>query len=240
MHKYEYMNKISGLLKVIESTNLEAIEILSNKFAQNIMDDKIIHTFGTGHSNIIGIELFARAGGLGNINAILDPDVSISNGARRGSEVEHVSGLADVIYNNYKIEKGDIMIIVSNSGRNAVPIEMAQRCKKEGVYTVALTNVYQSKNSTSRHSSGERLFEIVDCVLDNCIPVGDSMMSVNNINFGPASSIACIFLLNTIISEAIKICDSKGFRPYVFQSQNIDGYDNNSIYTKYENRIKFY
>jgi len=109
--KYEYGKEIIKLIEKAEQNNIEAIETLTDKIVENIENDKIIHTFGTGHSHLIGIELFGRAGGLGNINAMLDPDVLTSNGAQRSSELEKLPGLADVIYNSYKIEKGDIMIM---------------------------------------------------------------------------------------------------------------------------------
>ena len=240
MYTFDYMTKLSDLLQVVHDTNKETISLLAEKFAENIANDKMIHTFGTGHSHMIGIELFARAGGLGNVNAMLDPDTLSAYGAQRSGAIEKLSGLADVIFDNYKIEKGDIMIISSNSGRNAVPIEMAMRCQKEGIYVIALTNVEQSSNTTSRHHSGKRLFECVDCVLDNRVPTGDAIMNIDGILTGPGTSIVSMFILNTIVCEAIQICANKGIKVPVFQSQNVDGFDNDSIYTKYDGRVKHF
>lgn len=238
MHKFEYVDKIYQVLDKVTEKNEENILILAREIANNIKNDKIIHTFGTGHSHMIGIELFVRAGGLGNIDSILDANVLTSAGARRSGELERVSGLSDVIFNNYIIEKGDMMIICSNSGRNAMPIEMAQRCKKEGVFTVAVTNLEQSKQSTSRHHSGKKLYECVDLVLDNCVPFGDALVDVDGIKTGPGSSITSMFILNTAITEAIRICKREGIDVSVFQSQNVDGFNNDKIYDKYQNRVK--
>ena len=237
---YEYGEKIIEVIKKAEEVNKEAIKNLAVKFAENIENDKVIHTFGTGHSHMLGIELFARAGGLGNVDAMLDPDTLTSFGAQRSCAMEKTSGVSDVIYDSYKIEKGDIMIITSNSGRNAMPIEMAMRCKKEGVYTVAITNLEQSKNQTSRHSSGKRLFECVDLVVDTCAPDADATLNLGGIKTGPASSIVSMFLMDTVVAEAIKIVLSHGKRPYVFQSQNVDGFDNNAIYKHFEGRVKHF
>ena len=237
---FEYGDKILEVIKNAEERNSDTIKFLAEKFAQNIEDDKIIHTFGTGHSHMLGIEMFARAGGLGNVDAMLDPDTLTSFGAQRSGAMEKTSGVSDVIYDSYNIEPGDIMVITSNSGRNAMPIEMAMRCQKEGVYVVALTNLEQSKNTTSRHPSGKRLFEVADCVIDSCVPDGDATLDLSGIKTGPASSIVTMYLINTIISEAIKIVLSHGKRPYVFQSQNVDGFDNNAIYEHFKNRIKHY
>lgn len=240
MFEFDYMNKMDELLKKAYETNKETIKVLARLVADNIKNDKIIHTFGTGHSHMIGIEIFGRAGGLGNVNALLDPDVLTSNGAQRSCAIEKLSGLADIIYDSYKINIGDIMIIASNSGRNAVPIEMAMRCKKEGVTTIAITNVTQSSQATSRHASGKRLFECVDYILDNCVPAGDTLLDYNGIQTGPSTSIVGMYLINTVVSEALKICSEEGIKPYVFQSQNVDGFDNDSIYEKYDGRVKWY
>ncbi len=133
-----------------------------------------------------------------------------------------------------------MMIISSNSGRNALPIEMAMRCKKEGVFVVALTNLKQSKAAVSRYPSGKKLYEFADCILDNCVPSGDALLNINGILTGPGSSVSSMFLLNTIVTEALKICAEKGIKVPVFQSQNVDGFNNDAIYEKYDGRIKHY
>lgn len=240
MYEFEYMNKITEVLEKSYETNKDLIKDLSVKFAENIKTGHVIHTFGTGHSHMVGIELFARAGGLGNVDAMLDPDTLTAFGAQRSGAIEKLSGLADIIYDQYNIQKGDIMIITSNSGRNAVPIEMAMRCQKEGIYTVAVTNLEQSKNTTSRHPSGKRLFECVDAIIDTAGPTGDSMMTIGSIKTGLASSITSMFLLNTIVTEAIKILDAEGIKAPVLQSQNVDGFDNDAIYKAYEGKVKHF
>lgn len=238
MAEFEYVEKIHEILKEVCDTNRENIKVAAEKFAETIMNDKIIHTFGTGHSHMIGVEMFARAGGLGNVSAMLDPDVLTSNGTARSGSIERLSGVSDIVYDNYKIEKGDIMLIVSNSGRNAMPIEMAMRCRKEGIYTICITSLKQSKSMKSRHASGKRLFELCDLVLDNCAPSGDGCLNIDGYITGAVSTIAGCFLVNTISTEAIKICTSKGFRPYIYQSQNVDGADNEAIVVHYRDRIK--
>ena len=218
MYEFEYMNKITEVLEKSYETNKDLIKDLAVKFAENIKTGHVIHTFGTGHSHMVGIELFARAGGLGNVDAMLDPDTLTAFGAQRSGAIEKLSGLADIIYDQYNIQKGDIMIITSNSGRNAVPIEMAMRCQKEGIYTIAVTNLEQSKNTTSRHPSGKRLFECVDAIIDTAGPTGDSMMTIGS----------------------IKILDAEGIKAPVLQSQNVDGFDNDAIYKAYEGKVKHF
>ena len=238
--KFEYVRLVQELFDKVEEQEADNIMKLAEVMAENIANDKIIHVFGTGHSHMIGIELFCRAGGLANVNAILDQDTLTSNGARRSGALEKLSGISDVIYDQYSITKGDIMIITSNSGRNAMPIEMAMRAKAEGVYTVALTNLKQSEKAVSRHHSGKKLYEVVDLVLDNCVPEGDAMMDIAGVLTAPGSSLSSMLILNTVVNEALKIVADKGHKLPVFQSQNVDGFDNDSLYEQYEDRVKHF
>ncbi|MDY3930586.1 MAG: SIS domain-containing protein [Erysipelotrichaceae bacterium] len=238
--KYEYSEKIIAALERAEEANEQSLEQVIDAFVQCVKDDHLIHTFGTGHSHMIGIELFARAGGLGNVDAMLDPDVLTSNGAQRSCALEKVCGIADVIYDSYRIEKGDLMVISSNSGRNAMPIEMAMRAQKEGVRVIAVTDVSVSRASVSRHPSGKHLFECADLVLDTQLPPGDALLDFDGIRTGPGSSIVSMALLDIVASETIRRCLEEGIRPYVFQSQNVDGFDNDAIYAHYAGRIKHY
>ena len=101
--KFAYSEALLAVMKQAEEQNREMIEALSARFAETIMQDRIIHVFGTGHSHMIGVELFARAGGLGNINALLDPDTIPSFGAQRAGRMEQCSGVADAIFDSYRI-----------------------------------------------------------------------------------------------------------------------------------------
>ena len=124
----------------------KVIELVS----ETVIKDKIIHAFGTGHSHMIGLELFARAGGIANVNAMLDSTVMTSEGARRSAEIERISGFAKVIWDQHKIEKNDIFFIISNSGRNAMPIEMAQLAKANSNKVIAITSIDQSSKYPAR------------------------------------------------------------------------------------------
>ena len=236
--RYEYSDRILEVIRKAEEVNAEALEKLISEMVRTVREDRIIHTFGTGHSHMIGIEIFSRAGTLGNVSAILDYDTITSQGARRSSLMERVPGISDIIFDIYEIKKGDILIISSNSGRNAMPVEMAMRAQKEGIFTVALTNLKQSMETTSRHPSGKKLYEFADLILDNCCPEGDCMLDAGGIKTGPATSISGMFLLNIAMTETIRRCVEEGLNPPVFQSQNVDGYDNDAIYEKYIHRVR--
>lgn len=236
--EYEYVKLVKEMFDEIFLSQDKNIEKLIDLFISNIKEDKIIHLFGTGHSHMPGMELFVRAGGLANINAMLDLTSIQVVGARKSGALEKVVGLADEIYDSYDIREGDLMIISSNSGRNVVPIEMAIRAKKEGVYVVVLTNLAQSKITKSRHSSNKNLYEYGDLVIDTCVSFGDSLMEVDNIKTGPASTLASIIILNTVVTETIKRMKANDLKVKVFQSQNLDKINNEDLYLKYSKRVK--
>jgi len=236
--EFEYMNNISKVLEKAYEVNKENIKVIAEKFADCIMKDNLIHIFGTGHSSLLSTEMYSRAGGLANINPILDPNAMMEFGGERSCMMERTSGISDVLYELYGIKKEDIVVVISNSGRNAMPIEMAMRAKKEGNLVIVLTSYEVSKNAESRHSSGKKLYEFGDIILDNCAEYGDACMNIDGIVTGAVSTMTGTFLLHTIETEATKIMVDKGFKPYVFQSQNIATYDNTKIGELYKNRIR--
>lgn len=235
---YQYTDKLKSQLDKVIHTNEETIKEVINLVFNTIKDDKIIHVLGTGHSHMIGLEMFIRAGGLANVNAILDPNVLTSDGALRSSKLERISGIADILFDDIVTEKGDLFIVISNSGRNSIPIEFALRAKKEGHKVVVLTSLEQSKQYPSRHISGKKLYEIGDYVLDNCVPSGDGLFTIDGIVTGAASSIQGMAIFNTIVFEAMKKASKEQIKLPVFSSQNVDGYNNDALYDKYHNRIK--
>lgn len=235
---YEYTTKLNQALVQLIERNAQPLEQSISLFAKAIIEDKMIQILGTGHSHMIGLEGFIRAGGLGNVNAILDSAVLTSDGALRGSALEKLSGLADVLWDDQNITQNDLIVVVSSSGRNALPIEFAQRAKAEGHTVVAITSVEQSSQNPSRHASGLKLMDVADIVLDNCVPPGDGLCEVNGRVTGAFSSIAGMTLINTLCVEAQKQALQSGVIPLVFSSQNVDGFDNDAIYEHFGKRLK--
>ncbi|MFO0469073.1 MAG: sugar isomerase domain-containing protein [Bacteroidota bacterium] len=235
---FEYQEKAIQQLNHIVLNQEKGIQQAAEYVAACIINDHIIHTFGTGHSHMIGLELFVRAGGLANVNAMLDSMVLTSEGSRRSAEIERISGLSKIIYDQHNISKNDIMIVISNSGRNAMPVEMAMIAKEMGIKTIAITSIEQSKQYPSRHPSGKKLYEIADLVLDNRVPSGDGLLKIGGNLTGAASTLSGVFLINLVATEAMKIADAKGIKLPIYHSQNIDGFSNEDLYEKYTGRIK--
>ncbi len=235
---FEYVEKIIGQIERIAGSQQEKIAEAGRQVARTLLDNRLIHTFGTGHSHMIGLEPFVRAGGLANVNAMLDSIVMTSEGARRSAEIERISGLAEIIWNGHHIHASDLMIVISNSGRNAMPIEMAMKAKTEGLFTIGISSLEQSKKYPSRHQSGKKLYELADLLIDNCVPPGDGLMRIDGNLTGPASSISGMLIMNTILTEGMKLAARQGVKLPIYFSQNIDGFSNEELYARFEKRIK--
>ena len=235
---YEYHQASTALLDQIVEANKKVLPEAIEWMANTIIKDRIIHTFGTGHSHIIGLELFVRAGGLANVNAFLDSIVMTSEGARRSAEIERISGVSKVLWEQHHIKTEDLFIVISNSGRNAMPIEMGELAKANGNKVIAITSIEQSKKYPVRIEGQKKLYEIADLVLDNCVPPGDGMLQIGGELTGAASTIAGCFIVNLLATEAMKIAADKGVKLPVYYSQNIDGFDNETLYNRYKDRIK--
>jgi uncharacterized phosphosugar-binding protein len=235
---YEYVKRIQEHLTSVVQGQEDAITLASQWLADTIINDKIIHAFGTGHSHMMALELFVRAGGLANVNAMLDSMVMTSEGARRSAEIERIPGLAKIIWDQHTIDKDDVIIVVSNSGRNAMPVEMAMIAREFGIKVIAITSLEQSKKYPSRHHSGKKLYEVADLVIDNRVPSGDGIINIDGNQTGASSTMSGVFIVNLITCEAMQIASSKGTRLPIYFSQNIDGFSNEELYARYESRIK--
>ena len=235
---FEYSNCVLAHLERVADTQRTALEAAARQVARTIVEDRIIHTFGTGHSHMIGVEMFTRAGGLGNVNAMLDSTVTAIEGARRSAAAERISGMAELIWDEHVMAPEDLMIIISNSGRNAMPIEMAMKARSYGLFTIAVTSMQHSLLYESRHSSGRKLYELADLVIDNCVPPGDVSMQVGSIRTGPLTSVTGMFIVNILLTEGLKLAHAQGADLPVYRSQNTDETENEILFERYKGRVK--
>ena len=243
MKKYiEYIKANQTIIEKIATEGAENIEKAAELFSDVLIHDRKIFLFGTGHSHMLAEELLYRAGGLVKIQPILDPPLMLHISASDSTIAERVEGAAESLFNEYGIKENDVIIIISNSGRNGVIVDMALLCKEKGVNVVALTNLQHTYAGESRHKSGKRLCEIADVVLDNFGCVGDACVEVEGVEgkICPTSTVSGALILNAIVAEAVDICAKKGFVPEHFASSNVDGGDeiNNKFVEKYKEEIK--
>ena len=223
----------------LERANIEAAATAA---AKTLANGGMIYTFGTGHAHILAEEIFYRAGGLVNVNPILESSLMLHESAAKSTELERLEGYGEILFDHHSISNKDILFLFSNSGRNGVAIDLALIAGERGVKTVVITNMEHTMKGASRHSSGKKLFEAADIVIDNCGCHGDASIRIDEINrsVAPTSTAAGAAILNAIEARAVEIMVSEGFIPEVFSSSNVDGGDeiNNAYIAKYKKEIK--
>ncbi len=232
MSYLKYFNVVEELIREIKNTQEENILKAASIIAETIIKGGIVHSFGSGHSYAAAIEVAGRAGGLICAKAIEEPS--------RGM-YEMIEGVGTRLMENFDLRENDCAILISNSGRNPLGIEIASHIKKHGNKIIAVTSLEASKNLKSRHSSGKNLYEFADVILDNRVMEGDSSVEIEGMpaKIGPTSSIAAALLLNSTIIEAVEIMISRGYTPPVYLSANIDGgpEHNKKLVGKYAERL---
>jgi len=222
-----YLNRVQRILDEIGKTQLEAVGRAADIAAAAIRGGGRLHLFGTGHSHIIAEEAFYRAGGLVPVNAVLEPALMLHEGPFKSTAMERLEGYAQIILDHSGISPGDALMIISNSGRNAVPVEMALIAKVRKIPVIVLTSLAHSRSVSSRHSSMKHLFELADVVIDNCGVPGDAVLQADGLAapICPTSTVAGAAIINMLVAEVVERLCAMGIEPPVFVSANIEGGD---------------
>ncbi|MFM7213281.1 MAG: sugar isomerase domain-containing protein [Verrucomicrobiota bacterium] len=231
MSVYEdYLTAVQRQIDEVTRSQRPAIETTSRWVAEALVRKRYLFVFGTGHSHMLAEELFYRAGGLARVIPILDEPLMLHRSATRSTDVERQTGYADQILSRYPIEAGDILIVASNSGRNAVPIELAQGARSKGARVVGLTSLQQTSAWPSRHPTGLRLKDVCDLVIDNGCLDGDAGTVVPGLEqkMGPTSSVIGTMLMNLIAIQSAYLIVSQGHDVDVFVSSNTQGDGHNA------------
>lgn len=221
-----YFHEAERLLAEVLETQADAIAKTTNAIADALASGGTLFTFGTGHSHMLAEELFYRAGGLVKVHPIFDEPLMLHVGASRSSKMERLEGYAKTLLElTPDMRAGDVLLLFSNSGRNAVPIELALAAKEKGVVTACITNLKHTKSCTSRHASGKRLFEVCDIAIDNCGCIGDAAIAVGKYMCSPTSTVVGAAILEAIVCGVVEQMLAEGKDPEVFCSSNVDGGD---------------
>ena len=238
----QYLANIRALLDKLENTQEEVIDKVSEICAKAIFDGHLLYFFGTGHSHMICEEPFYRTGGLACISPILESDLMLHEGGAKSSSYERVEGLGNVVISHTAIEEGDVLFLISNSGRNCAVIDAALEAKKRGAITVAITSMNHTTNVTSRHSGGKNLYQVCDYVLDNCGVYGDACIELPGLTqaISPTSTVLGAALINLVMTETVRLLLERSVMPPVFASANTDEGDkaNKAVIAEYKKRIR--
>lgn len=226
-----WIGEARQVLDRIEATQMTAIEETAQRCADAIGAGGMVHVFGSGHSRIPVEEMFPRYGSypgfhpMAELSMTFHTQIAGMNGQRQAMFIERVEGLAEVILSNFDFLPSDVMMVFSSSGTSAVPIEMAIGAKKRGLPVVAVTSVAHSVAGPSLHSSGTRLLDHADIVIDICTPVGDAAITVDEVDtpVGPMSTLANAAVANEIKVQTAELLAGRGQLPAVLTSSALVG-----------------
>lgn len=220
-----------NLLDHITRTQMGSIELAAQWCAGAIGGGGLVHLFGSGHSRIPVEEMFPRYGSFPGFHPMVElsmthhTEVVGSNGQRQAMFIERIEGLAEVILSNFEFGKDDLMMIFSASGRSAVPVEMALGAGDRGLRVVAVTSLPESDALPPTHSSGTRLHEIADLVIDIGTPPGDAMVDVAGLDtpVGPGSTLANVIVVNEIKVRTAELLAQADAPPIVLTAASVVG-----------------
>ncbi len=218
------MKAVRGLLGEIEQTQTEALDHAASAFVDTIKRDGSIFLFGSGHSHMLAEEGHYRAGGLACITPILVDPLMLHAGALRSTAVERSKGLAAGLLATYSPQHGDLLMVFSNSGVNAVPVEMAIAGKAAGMTVIAVISAAYAEAATLG-AAGKKLGEVADIVIDNKGIAGDAIVLVgeSGLRVAPTSTVTGAFILDAIVAEVSARLHAEGLPLPVYVSANVPG-----------------
>ncbi len=230
-----YYATATEMLAKAREKNMPVIRAVAPAIGRSIAEGGVLHTFGSGHSELIGREIIGRAGGLMPVTGLIDPGYGFSENV-----VGYGTRLAERYDNHYHFKAGESIVVISNSGKNASPIEVALYAKKKGVHVIALTSLHMSQTSKTVHPGGKNLHAVADHVLDNLGVTGDAITEVTPGRFaGPTSTLIGATLLNLLTLEVLDWLKTHGHELPLVTSQNIPGgmEANISLSKRYRTRL---
>ncbi|WP_128375051.1 SIS domain-containing protein [Streptomyces cavernae] len=239
----EFFGAAIRLLERVRDEEAENIAAAGALVADTVADGGRLFAFGAGHSSLAAQDIVYRAGGLALMNLLAVPGavgVDVMP-ATLGSALERVEGLAGAVLDTSPARSGDLLVIISLSGRNALPVEMAVNARALGLKVIGVTSVAYATQTKSRHASGTYLKDHCDVVLDSKIGIGDAELSLDTIPapFAPASTVVTSALLQSVMATAAGSLAERGIEPPMLRSGNVDGGHewNGRVFTEYADRI---
>jgi uncharacterized phosphosugar-binding protein len=242
-----YLDATVALMRKIEAEQRVNIEKAADLMVDAIAADRLIHVYGGGgHTTLVMGEMFFRAGGLANINPIMETGLSVFNQALKYLELERCVNYGRSIMKYYRLEPGDVLIIFHNIGINPATIDAAMEAKERGARIIAVSSSrWQSQMPPDhfiRHPNKKNLFDLADVCIDDYNEVGDCVVRVPGFDtpIAPNSNLIDFFIAHRLEIEAVKRCVARGIEPPVWRSANAPGGDefNSRYVAKYLPRVK--
>lgn len=223
----EFFDAATTLLAEVRTTQAEAISAAGRLLADTLASSGRAFAYGAGHSALPAQDVVYRAGGLAVLNLLPVPGaVGVDvRPAHLGSALERVAGLAGTVLEASPARPGDLLVIVSLSGRNVLPVEMASRARELGLTVVGVTSLAYAEETQPSNATGTFLKDHCDVVLDNRIPVGDATLRHEGVDvpFAPASTVVASALMQAVVATAVGLLAERGIEPPLLRSGNVDG-----------------
>lgn len=238
----QYYSRVSEIMAEVFEQEYEAMERAAEIIARANEEKRSVFAFGCNHAGLITLELFYRTGGMVTVNPIRAPGMMLEiSPPTMTSEMERMAGYGKIILNNEPVKAGDVLIIHSVSGRNAVTVDMAELAKEKGMTVIVVTNMNTATTVTSRHPSGKMLHDFADILIDNHGDRGDACIQLDGFaqKLASTSTVVGAAILNAVTVRASEILWEKGITPPVFMSGNIDGGDayNKAVIAEHKDNI---
>lgn len=226
----QYIEKCMAIAGRVR-TQQESIRRAAQWFAESILAGRVVHVFGSGHSRIMVEEMWPRYGSFPGFNPIVELSLTYhnnvvgANGQRQAMYLENVPGLAERILRNYGLDQKDTALVVSSSGCNVVPIEMAEQFQRAGIKVVGLVTTEHMNGSVSKRGDGKKLSDFSDLILDSGAPLGDSMMAIDGLEtpVAPGSTVGGVMIINSIKAELAQLLTNAGKPPLVLTAGAVVG-----------------
>ncbi len=230
-------------LERVRRSQANAIDKAADLFVNAIRGGNALYAFGASHSFMVAEEMVYRTGGLMLMNPIYPHGMNLLvRPMPSTSQFERLPGLGRELLGTVKVEKGDIVLVASTSGRNAVSIDLALAARERGATTIAITSIAYTDGVTSRHPDGYKLKDVCDLVIDNEAPYGDAAVPIAGFPqaVGPLSTVTGTAIANAIVAETVARLVADGYTPPVFMSANLDGGDAHNARLMAENAYRIH
>jgi uncharacterized phosphosugar-binding protein len=248
MSAKKYFENINQLVSEIETTQLSAIHEAAVRMADSIEAGRAVHLFGSGHSVIPVMDIYPRYGSFIGFHPIMDPRLMWFNvigpgGARELLWLERAEGYVSNVLLSHKLDPRDTLLVFSHGGLNAAPVEMAIAAKEKGLTVVAVTSLANHRVSKPTHSSGKRLGDIADIVIDNCVPFEDAVVAINGQDekVGATSTVATVCISMSLVAEVAQELRARDVKLSTFVSPNVAGVKtdhNQHVFQDYTNFVQ--
>ena len=226
-----YLDAIEQIIARIRSSQVETIERAAEICAESIANDRLVHLFGTGHSRMMIEEMFPRHGSFPGFHSIVELSLTYhnqvvgANGQRQAMFIEHIEGLGQIILRNFVLTAPDSFMIFTNSGVNEVVLDVALEAKNLGLPLIAVISVDHCNASAPKHSSGQKLLDVADVIIDNCVPAGDALVDIPGLAdpVGPGSTVGAAVVVNMLKCAVAEKLTQRGRPPNVLTSSHFIG-----------------